>query len=304
MLDTSRPFTVQQAAHAGLSPGRLRASRYRRLFRGVYEEASRPLDLHVWLTAALLVLPADAVVSHTTAMRLYGLTLDDGWPLHVSTSTSTHSRLAGIVTHRRRGALRPVVLDGLPVTGADRTLVDIATKVRLVPLVQAIEHMIHRGHTTPENLLRYAMDRHLDGVRRVRRVMALVRENVESPLETTVRLMIVFARLPEPSCNVDILDESGALLARGDLVYARWKVLVEYDGWHHERDARQRQRDRERREELEASGWRLIVVTSADLRDKREVVRRVHRAISARGYDGRDPHFSVMWDRLFAGKLV
>ena len=299
MLDTSRPFTVRQAADAGVPVGRLRSSRYRRLFRGVYIASDRPLDLRVWLTAALLVLPADAVVSHTTAMRLYGLTLDDGWPLHVSTSTSTHSRLSGIVTHRRRAALRPIVLDGLPVTGPDRTIVDISTKVRLVPLVQAIEHMIHRRHTTSEALTGYVMDRHLDGVRRVRRVMALVREGVESPLETTLRLMIVFARLPEPSCNVDILDEAGVFLARGDLVYARWRVLVEYDGWHHERDARQRQRDRERREELEAAGWRLVVVTSADLRDKREVVRRVHRAISARGYDGRDPHFSVMWDRLF-----
>jgi predicted transcriptional regulator of viral defense system len=138
----------------------------------------------VWLTAVLLVLPVDAVVSHTTAMRLYGLTLDDGWPLHVSTSTSTHSRLAGIVTHRRRGALRPVVLDGLPVTGADRTIVDIATKVRLVPLVQAIEHMIHRGHTTSETVMKYAMDRHLDGVRRVRRVMATTRAG-SSPAATS-----------------------------------------------------------------------------------------------------------------------
>ena len=299
MLDTSRPFTVRQAAVDGVSLGRLRGSRYRRLFRGVYISSEQPLDFHVWLTAALLVLPVDAVVSHLTALRLYGLALDGGWPLHVSTSTSTHSRLRGIVTHRRRAALRPVELDGLPVTGPDRTIVDIATKVRLVPLVQAIEHLIHHGHTSPDALMEYAMSRHLDGVQRIRRVMSLVCEGVESPLETTLRLMIVFARLPEPAVNLDIHDDAGRFLARGDLVYTRWKVLVEYDGWQHERDARQRQRDRERREELEAAGWRLIVVTSADLADKREVVRRVHRALEARGHDGRAPHFSVMWDRLF-----
>jgi very-short-patch-repair endonuclease len=75
---------------------------------------------------------------------------------------------------------------------------------------------------------------------------------------------------------------------------------VEYEGWQHERDPRQRQHDRERRELLEGAGWRVIIVTSADLEDKRAVVRRIHTALKARGYEGREPLFDAMWDKFFA----
>ena len=62
-------------------------------------------------------------------------------------------------------------------------------------------------------------------------------------------------------------------------MYRRHKVLVEYDGWYHERDAWQRQRDILRREALEAEGWRVIVVTSADMRHPKQIAARVARAL-------------------------
>jgi hypothetical protein len=160
--------------------------------------------------------------------------------------------------------------------------------------------MIHRGHTTAERLAAFAVASHLDGVRRLRRIIGYVRSGAESPMETLVRLMVVFARLPEPACNVVIVDSAGRFLARGDLVFVERMVLVEYDGWHHERDAGQRQRDIIRREELEAAGWRVIVITVADLVDRRAVIWRIHRALVDHGYTGRPPQFSVMWDRWFA----
>jgi very-short-patch-repair endonuclease len=66
--------------------------------------------------------------------------------------------------------------------------------------------------------------------------------------------------------------------------YLRYKVLVEYDGWQHERDGRQRQRDRVRLEELAAAGWTVIVVTSRDLAFPADVASRVRRALIARGW--------------------
>jgi very-short-patch-repair endonuclease len=61
-------------------------------------------------------------------------------------------------------------------------------------------------------------------------------------------------------------------------------VLVEYDGWQHERDAWQRQKDHLRREALEAAGWLVIVVTTADMRAPKSVAARVARALMSRGY--------------------
>src|SRR5690606_39105564 len=124
-----------------------------------------------------------------------------------------------------------------------------------------------------------------------------VRARVESPRETAVRLLLIFARLPEPETNLDIVDAVGRFIARGDLVYPAFKVLVEYDGWHHERDARQRQRDHERREQLEAAGWRVIVITTKDFESPHLIPLRVHAALRDRGYTGPRPVMSTMWPR-------
>ncbi|EFQ83680.1 hypothetical protein HMPREF0063_11343 [Aeromicrobium marinum DSM 15272] len=130
----------------------------------------------------------------------------------------------------------------------------------------------------------YVLESHLDGVRRARRVAPLVRSGVASPTESDVRWALHRGGLPEPEINVDIHDDHGGWLARGDLVYRRWKVLVEYDGWQHERDADQRQWDHLRREQLEACGWRVVVITAADLRQVRGVVVRVRQALRQRGW--------------------
>ncbi|WP_159541572.1 DUF559 domain-containing protein [Aeromicrobium sp. 9AM] len=249
--------------------------------------------------AALLVLPGDAVVSHLTALRLWGFDARRSDELEFSTNTHAVTALPGIRLHRRQGRLKPQERGGLPVTGPDRTFVDCASRLSLIQLVQVAEHLIHTGATTFDRLVSYCLARHLHGVRRARRAMAFVVPGSESPMETLVRLMLVFARLPCPEPNVWIVDGAGRRVARVDLLYARHKVIVEYDGWQHERNSAQRQRDRERREVLEALGYRLIVVTDADLRTPRSIPWRVHAALAARGYAGPRPVTSDVWDRWF-----
>jgi len=294
------PFTTAQARAAGVSADVVRGPSYRKLFRGIYVAADVELTLAVWLRAVLLVVPSDAVVSHVTALRVYGFSIGDEAPFHVSTQASTHSRHRDITTHRRRARIPAHDRDGIPVTGPERTVVDVATKLSVVQLVQAAEFLIHQRLTTLDQLADYAITRHLDGVRRTRRLLPLLREGVESPMETLVRLMIVFARLPEPACNRDILDAAGRFIARGDLVYAEYRIVVEYDGWYHERTAWQRRSDTLRRERLEAAGWRVIVITSGDLAHKAAIVGRIHQALVARGYAGRPPHLNAMWTMWFS----
>lgn len=296
----SGPFTSAVALAHGVTPDMLSGPNFTRLFRDVYVVTGTTLTIWTWLAGALLVLPIDAAVSHVTALWVYGVEIGTPWPLHFSTNTSLVSKHLRLALHRRRGRLNSHFYRGLPVLGPDRTFVDASTQLTFVQLVQAAEMLLNLKRTCLDNLWEFALSRHLDGVCRARRVLRYVRENVESPMETLVRLMIVFARLPEPEPNPDILDANGDFVARGDLVYFQWKVLVEYDGWQYERSAKQRQRDRERREILEGMGWRVIVITSEDLNSKREVVHRVHRAIKDRGYEGRPPVFNDSWERWFA----
>lgn len=299
MLPSDRPFTRREALAAGVTDAQLRGQQYVRLFHGVYVFRSVTLSLTVWLRAALLVLPRDTVVSHVTALHLYGLAIGEPWPLHLSTRSTTHSRQKKLMIHQRLSPISDSTLRGIPVTAPNRTLVDIATKVSLVDLVTAAEWMIHRRLTTLESVAAYAVDRHLDGVRKLRSVLGLLRDNVESPRETVLRLMIVFARLPEPRCNVEIFGSLGRFLARGDLVYVELKIVVEYDGWYHERDASQRRYDIRRRESIEAEGWRVIIVTSDDMDTPRQLVNRIHAALVERGWIGRPPQFSTTWSTWF-----
>ena len=55
--------------------------------------------------------------------------------------------------------------------------------------------------------------------RRARRAAALVRTGVDSPMETRLRLLIVFAGLPEPEVDHRVHDDDGTLLRRYDLTY-------------------------------------------------------------------------------------
>jgi very-short-patch-repair endonuclease len=273
--------------------------RFRRLFRGAYCTADQPITFSLLVHAAFLVLPADTCLSHLSALRWLGVTMGPELPLHFSTNSTTQTRHAGIVLHRRQGLLHPRIHEGLPVLGPDRTFVDSATLLGHVNLVRAGDWLVRLGLTTPDTLMAFAMGSHLSGVRRARRIAPHVRERVDSVMETDLRLLLRFARLPEPEVNGVITDAFGAFLARGDLVFRRWRVVVEYDGWHHERDARQRQKDHLRRERLEADGWRVIVVTSEDMRRPSAIVARVHAALTLAGYTGPTPVMSDSWRRWF-----
>ena len=294
------PVTTQMASQHGIGRGTLAGPGWQQLFRGVHLTSDTEPSLAIRLRAALLLLPPDTIVSHTSAMRLYGFEPAAGrhTMLELSTNGSTTTALK-VLLHRRGRTLRPIELQELPVTDPERTFVDCALRLSLVERVQLGDHLVHTRRTTIDRLAHFAHTNSLHGVLRARRTMPLVRAGAESPRETIVRLMLVLARLPEPECNVDLRDEDGHFLARGDLVLPRWKVLIEYDGWHHERDANQRVRDIVRRERLEAAGWRVLVITAGDIAAPRTIPTRVHAALEARGYTGPAPVMSIMWDRWF-----
>lgn len=273
-------FTVDDATRAGLTRRSLQSSRFARLRPGVYRTADTEPTMRLHVEAARLVLPPGVAASHTTALRLRGLDLGPAFPLHLSISTWSQIERAGIILHRRQERLHPVDLDGIPVLGPRRTFVDAATVLSRRDLLAAGDWLVARGEVDLLDLRAYVIASHLDGVRKARRIAPLVRERVASVKESHLRWDLYDAGLPEPEVNVDILDDNGRWLARGDLVFRRWKVLVEYDGWQHERDAKQRQWDHLRREQLEAAGWRVIVITSEDMAKPGTIVARVRQALN------------------------
>lgn len=297
-----RPFTTAEAASAGVTRRMLQSSAYTRIHPGVYVCAQVAMALDVLVIADLLALPADACVSHVTALHWYGVDVGTAaGERHYSTNTTAQTRLEGVRLHRRRGTLSPRVVRGAPVLGPDRTLVDCATQLNPPDLVRAGDWLVRLGLTSPSTLRTYAEERHLDGVVLARRTSPLVRARVDSVRETDVRLVLVASRLPEPEVNGTIVDDHGRFVARGDLVYRGLRIVIEYDGWHHERSAEQRQRDILRRERLEAEGWRVIVITGRDMARPSGIVARVWQAMAAAGHRGPAPRFDPVTLRTLRG---
>lgn len=281
-----RAFTHSDAERLGVTRRMLQGKRFAQIHPGVYRTRATDPTLRLLICAARLVLPDDAAVSHTTNLRLRGLGIGPELPLHFSTNTIPEVDRRGIKLHRRRATFQTIDVAGVPALGPRRTFVDVATQLDDRRLLRVGDWIVGSGLVALPELRQYVAECHLDGVRRARRVAPLVADSVASPRESDLRWALHRAGLPHPEVNVDIHDVHGHWLARGDLVYRQWKVLVEYDGWQHERDAWQRQRDHLRREALEAAGWRIIVITAADMANERSVIIRVRQALRQRGRVG------------------
>lgn len=275
-------FSRSRAEAFGVTRRMLQGSRFTMIHPDVYRTTDTEPTLAVLIGAARLVLPEDAAVSHLTNLRLRGFEIGTMLPLHFSTNSPNEIDRPGVVIHRRQGRLRPRGVSSVPALGAKRTFVDAATLLGDRRLLSVGDWLVATGQVDLLELRAYVIQSHLDGVRRARRVAPLVCEGVESVRESDVRWALIQAGLPMPEVNVPIVDDHGLQLARGDLVYRRWKVLVEYDGWQHERDARQRQWDHLRREALEAAGWRVIVITAFDMASPAAVASRVRQVLRQR----------------------
>jgi len=289
-----RAFTTAQAEAVGVSRRMLQGERFTLIHpgRGVWAVADEPRDLRFLLAADRLILPRDAVVSHVTGLRLHGIDVGSEAPRHWSTNQAARRRSDRLVLHRREAPLRPVLVLGLPVLPAHRCLVDAAIRLSHLDIVRAADAMVAAGFTTPEEFAAYAWSRHLHGVRRSRANAGRVRERVRSFRETDLRLVLALAGLPEAQVNSDIVDDSGTFLGCGDLVLRTWRIVLEYDGWYHERTAAQRHQDLARREALESAGWLVIVLVSTDLDRPASLIARVWRALVSRGYAGPAPRFA------------
>ncbi len=275
----------------------LRGPHFVSVHRGVWRLTDTDLTFDLSVRAASLALPPGSAVSHVTALQWMGIGVGRRTPLHFSIC-STAQVMHDIVLHRRLGRLAPRELHGLSVLGPDRSFVDSATLLSVRDLVRAGDALVRAGLTSTEQLLDYTMSSHLDGVVRAREAALLVRGRVDSPRETDVRLLLVLAGLPEPLINVNVFDDAGSWLARGDLVIPELRLIIEHDGWHHERDAEQRQKDHLRRERIEAAGWTLIVITAADFQHPTAIVARVYEAMVRHGYAGPPPFLSGQWHRI------
>lgn len=315
---TESAFTVAQALSIGVGQGRLRGKDLDRPYHGIRvvqpqagnragvtleggpgSSLGAQLEL-MWRCAALLVaMPAGAFFTHTTAAELWPLPLPTrGSERHIHVSVRPPQRpprRPSVVGHESTDPLAVVTARcTLPVVNPATLFCQLASMLSLPDLVAvgdalALQPVFQdwsddRPWVTPEQLEERVHCFRGRGKARAAKALALIRPGAESRPETLLRLAIVDAGLPEPQVNVPVLDPAGRFIGRGDLVYRRWKVVVEYDGEQHRTDNRQFDRDVRRLDDFAAHGWRVVRITGRTFADRRETMDRVARALIAGGW--------------------
>lgn len=299
---TDRPFSTTEARAHGVSPGRLSANDLVTPFSRVRMPASHPqegrnvFETHRDLTRQLcrayaLRMPQDAFFCGPTAALLHGIpipTMPAEIPaLHVGLPKNTRAvHIVGVSGHSYD--IHPdevIVRDGCRLTSLERTWCDLARTLALGDLVAAGDWLIY-WRSARTNLARlaaavagYSSQR---GVKKLRLAFTLLNGHAESPRESRLRVEIVLAGLPNPEVNVELFDSHGVFLARADLLFRAFGLILEYEGLQHLTDRAQWQRDIDRTHALEDEGWRIIRVTAEDLRDPRRLIERIRRHIASR----------------------
>lgn len=307
-LDPRLPFTWRRARDDGISQRALESKQYRRLVSGIYVAAdpfgkgeSSAAIAEAEARAALLVAGPHAFLSHHTAARLYGAVVPDVPVLHASVAPGRRrSRHREVVVHQSRRSR--VKFRGLPITTPEDLFLDLATQLSLVDLVVLGDSLVRRGRTTTERLVSEMQQATGRGIQPARRAAALVRADVDSPMETRCRLLRVLSGLPELETDIRFYDANGQLLKRLDAGDRPTKTAVEYDGRHHVEREEQWEADLGRRELFENDQWRIVTLVSKDVYvTPGGTVERLAHIFRQRGMQV--GHLSDEWRRHFPGRL-
>ena len=301
-LDVRRPFTYAAGIAAGLRPAELRGKKFRPLFRGIYVSASVAPSPFERVEAALLIHPPSVFAGGVSAARVYDAPLPAGLAEEVvNVLEHRHRRRREGIRHHVVPPTTPVATyRGLRVSAPEQAFVELADYLSLVDLVVVGDYFVRKGWVTPEDLVAHAEGPF--GNRAAARASAYVRRDVDSPMETRLRMLIVLAGLPEPKVNHKVYYEDGRLRYRFDLSYPDFKIVVEYDGRQHREDLAQWDHDVERGEWFDDDGWKHVPVFSWGIyRRPDRTLERVAKALRERGCcdvpsrlsDDWRPHFPV-----------
>ncbi len=303
--DLVRPFHGIRTAVPSDPAGSPKAEPDRAIQPGVRHASSSagsPLELADRCAALLVAMPSSAHISHRTAAQLWPLPLPRSVadePVHISVRPPDRApRRAGVAGHLVKDLRVGVVWRaGLPVADPATLFCQLSTQLSLHDLVAVGDALIlapvypDPWEERPWLSMTHLLDRvelfRGRGKRRASVAVTLIRPGAESRPETLLRLAMLDAGLPEPEVNVEIGDAHGRFLGRADLVYRRWRVIVEYDGDQHRTSTRQFDRDVVRLEGFAAAGWTVVRVLGRSFFTEREAcLARIGRALRAAGWHG------------------
>lgn len=281
-------FTLFQARAHGATP---KAVRHRLEigawvpfpYLGVYRVAGCPASWEQNLHALVLATGPVAAASHRSAAALLGIPgfVRQGG-IEVVTTRTLRDRTPGACVHSSR--LVPsehlTSIEGIPTTGAARTLVDLAAVVPPQRLERALDNSLARKLVTIDAVRAATLllaRRGRPGITLMRALLADRPSGYlapESGLESRALEFIRAAGLPEPVRQLDV-GGSHDWVGRVDLAYPDRKLVIEIDSRLHHSTHVDRRADEVRDRRLQAAGWTVERITEDDLGRPRAIADRL-----------------------------
>lgn len=237
-------------------------------------------------------IPAGTVLSHQSAAVLHGL------PVYRAALDAVHlTRPSGHGGSRRsrhrRTHFAPVpdadiaMVDGVPVTGVARTLLDLCRTTSRITAVCAIDAALHLGWVSSEELAGQLERCHTRwGLPRARLALAAADGRSESVGETRSRLLFADTGLPAPELQREFFVDGQRF--RVDFYWERARLVGEFDGISKYVEKAERGRleshlryEKARASRLMATGVGYLDWQWSDLDDPRWLLGELRRRLSS-----------------------
>jgi uncharacterized protein DUF559 len=259
-----------------------------RPFPRTYLSAVHQGDLDAMVRAAISYSRRTAVLSHTSALKIWGLPAPAGGPIHLSTGPAVHLRGApGLVVHRRKYlVLEPpevVVRKGLPVTRLETTIMDcwplLDGDAKRAPAIVAVNDQL----TTPDRLLSMLPSYpRIAGRRHLLHLVELLRAGCRSALELW-GYQYIFTGRPFANLVWQFPVRVDGRVFYLDALDRATGTNFELDGTKYHSSAVQRERDMRRDAALQSIGIAVVRLSHRRLtREPGQVRAEAVRIMAAR----------------------
>jgi hypothetical protein len=263
-------ITRAQATEVGFSTSaikrRVRSGHWDRLHSGVYCVAGAPKTRARDILEACFAVGPDAVASFFTAGELHHL--HEVWPretIHVTVPHALRCSVAGVRVHRSRqlGPRDVTVVDGIPVTTAARTAIDLSPtlpkpKLELTAM-DAVRRKLLDTQAFRKRVLRACWLGRKGGLRKLRPILRgqAFGEFHESVHEARILQAVLESGLPKPVTGVRVVVGDTSL-GEADMFFVRSRVALECDGKRYHGTDSAKARDDEKTRLFAAAGILLV----------------------------------------------
>lgn len=250
---------------------RLATGRWKRVHPGVFVLVGAPRSWRQDVAAACLAAGSGSPASFRAAGVLWQQFEAARVPIEITVLRGRRVRLRGVIVHET-SCLLPADLatvEGIPVTSPTRTLIDLAGVLPKDELEETLDDVLRRRLTSVSRL-RWRMghagrSRGLATLRRLLEARGASAPVTGSVLETRFSRLVRRAGLPALDRQHDIRDH-GRLVAVVDFAYPAQRIAIEIDGYRWHSGRARWERDLIRRNAITALGWRVLHITSTDIK--------------------------------------